>query len=510
MINRILIKKSILFDDLELEFSKNLIIFSGSSGSGKSVFMDTLLSAFGYKDAKSYSLECVVDDELDLEEYGLDSEEENIFRMVSSKSTRYFINGSQLSKKNLLNVSKSFINYLNLREFSEFENRNLLELLDLVAIKRVSVHDKNLKEFRKQYKEFKEVSSKLERVEEEEKKVVELKEFATFEIEKIEEINPKVGEYEELMEQKKLLSKKEKIEEAIEKANAIFDLESNVVDALSLLERDSSFFSDAINTLQIELESAKDELSELDELDIETLLDRLEALSSLKSRYGSIEEALEYLEEKKEELKRYENIEFEKEELIKRKETLLQKLQDSGKKLTKERKKALDSLNSEIKEYCKKLFLEDIVFSIKNDEISESGFDKVEVNLAKTTLSKVSSGELNRIRLAYLSVSSRYRQSGGVLILDEIDANLSGKESMSVAKVLKELSSSYQIFAISHQPQLSSFGDEHFLVYKEGDKSFVKKLKDDERVDELSRMISGEEITKEAKEFAKKMLEEAR
>ncbi len=510
MINRIKIKKSILFDDLELDFNKNLIVFSGSSGSGKSVFMNTLLSAFGYKDAISEALECVVDDKLDLEEYGLESEEENIFRMVSSKSTRYFINGSQLSKKNLLNVSKTFINYLNLREFSEFENHNLLLLLDLVATKKTISHDKNLKNFRELFVEFKKVSLELEKIEEEEKKVVELKEFATFEIEKIEGINPKVGEYEELLEQKKLLSKKEKIEEAIGKAGAIFELESNVIDALSLLEKDSSFFSEAINTLQIELETAKDELSELDELDIESLLDRLENLSSLKSRYGSIEEALSYLSEKKEELKRYENIEFEKEEKIRKRENLLNKLHDSGKKLTKERKIAIESLNGDIKDYCKKLFLEDIVFSINSDELSVNGFDKIEVNLAKTTLSKVSSGELNRIRLAYLSVSSKYRQSGGVLILDEIDANLSGKESMSVARVLKELSCIYQIFAISHQPQLSSFGDEHFLVYKNGDKSFVKKLADDERVDELSRMISGEEVSQEAKEFAKKMLEEAK
>ena len=312
------------------------------------------------------------------------------------------------------------------------------------------------------------------------------------------------------MEQKKLLSKKEKIEEAISKASLIFELESNVVDALNLIERDSSFFSDAINTLQIELESAKDELSELDELDIEALLDRLEALSSLKSRYGSIEEALNYLEDKKEELKRYENIEFEKEELLKRSKKLLSELKTLGTKLTNFRKEAIESINKEIKEYCKKLFLEDIVFSLKEDEISINGFDKVEVNLAKTTLNKVSSGELNRIRLAFLSVSSKYRQSGGVLILDEIDANLSGKESMSVAKVLKELSNSYQIFAISHQPQLSSYAKEHFLVYKENDKSFVKRLDENKRVDELSRMISGDKITKEAKEFAKKMLFEAK
>ncbi len=507
MIERIKVKKSILFDDLELNFDKNLIIFTGSSGSGKSVIMNTLLSGFGYKEPLSEVVECLVNDRLSLDEYGLEDEEENIFRLVSSKSNRYFINGSQVSKKNILNISKNFINYLNLREFREFENENLLLLLDLMAEKDDKSYKKVLSEFEKEYKKYKSILKELEKIEIQEQKVVEFKEFALYEIQKIEAINPKIGEYEELMDLKKLLSKKEKIEEAIEKASLIFELQSNVVEALGLIEKDSTFFSEAINTLQIELESAKDELHDLDELDIESLLDRLEDLSSLKSRYGSIEEALEYLGEKQEELKRYENIEFEKEELIKKKELCLKKVQKLAYQMSKNRQKSMEFLNKEIKEYCKKLFLEDIVFSLKEIEFNSFGVDEVGVNLAKTTLNKVSSGELNRIRLAFLSVSSKYRQSGGVLILDEIDANLSGKESMSVAQVLKELSKKYQIFAISHQPQLSSFGEEHFLVYKKDDNTFVKKLSKDERVEELSRMISGESISEEARRFAKKMLE---
>jgi len=311
------------------------------------------------------------------------------------------------------------------------------------------------------------------------------------------------------LESKKLLSKKEKIEEAIKRASVVFDLETNVLDALGLIGKDSSFFSEAISELQIKLESAKDELSELEELDIESLLDRLEDLSSLKSRYGSISEALEYLKVKKEELERYENIEFEKKELKKRVSELENIVKKKADNLSKNRQNALKKLNSEIKSYCLKLFLEDIVFFIQTKELGILGSDEVSLNLSNTALSKVSSGELNRIRLAYLSVSSRYMQSGGVLILDEIDANLSGKESMSVAKVLKELSKTYQIFAISHQPQLSSFGEEHFLVYKDGKKSFIEKLSLQKRVSELSRMISGEKVTDEAVNFAKKMLEEA-
>jgi DNA repair protein RecN (Recombination protein N) len=145
---------------------------------------------------------------------------------------------------------------------------------------------------------------------------------------------------------------------------------------------------------------------------------------------------------------------------------------------------------------------------MEKSTLHELGYDEVKVSLKNTALNKVSSGELNRIRLAQLSASSEFiHDKGGILILDEIDANLSGKESMSIAKVLQTLSQSYQIFAISHQPQLSSTAEQHFLVYKEDGESFVKELQKDERVSELSRMISGEKVTKEAIQFANSLLE---
>jgi len=137
-----------------------------------------------------------------------------------------------------------------------------------------------------------------------------------------------------------------------------------------------------------------------------------------------------------------------------------------------------------------------------------SGMDNLEIKLNATELSKISTGEFNRLRLAILALKSEFMSSnGGVLMLDEIDANLSGEESMSVAKVLKQLSKHFQIFVISHQPQLTSMGDQHFLVYKDGMISKTKELNFDEKVDEIARIISGENISQEAKKFARELLE---
>ena len=91
-------------------------------------------------------------------------------------------------------------------------------------------------------------------------------------------------------------------------------------------------------------------------------------------------------------------------------------------------------------------------------------------------------------------------------MLDEIDANLSGEESMSVARVLRHLSSRYQIFVISHQPQLTSMGDQHFLIYKD-DESRVMELDNAGRIDEIARIISGDGVSEEARGFAKELFE---
>ena len=175
--------------------------------------------------------------------------------------------------------------------------------------------------------------------------------------------------------------------------------------------------------------------------------------------------------------------------------------------ITHRREKELPSFTHELNKYLHLLYLQDADVTLEKVEHAESGHDRVSLSLNATQLSKISTGEFNRLRLAILAIKSEtMTQNGGVLMLDEIDANLSGEESMSVAKVLKKLSKHFQIFVISHQPQLTSMGDQHFLVYKDGTISKTKELTRSQRIDEIARIISGENISKEAKKFAKELL----
>jgi len=110
------------------------------------------------------------------------------------------------------------------------------------------------------------------------------------------------------------------------------------------------------------------------------------------------------------------------------------------------------------------------------------------------------------VRLALLaSTIPSQNVSGGVLILDEIDANVSGDESIAIADMIYQLSSVYQIFAISHQPHLSAKAHQHLVVSKTAEHAKVEVLDDAARIVEIARIIAGEKPTAEAVEFAKKL-----
>ncbi len=508
MIKHLHVKNQLSFKKIDVNFGGGLIAFTGPSGAGKSVFMRAILSVFGQSDGSASSIEAVVSDRLELEEFGLESDEINIFKYIKEKSARYFVNNQSVSKKSIAQISKSFLNSLAVRDSEEFENNRLITLLDAFIGKKIASHVKEVSEFEREFLQFRELKNRLEDIEAKERKLEELKEFALFEISKIDSVDPKVGEDEKLMSFKRSLSKKEKIQERLEKANTIFDSQSDVSEFLSLIEKDSSFFDESINELRVILEDERDRLSELEEQDIETLLERIEKISSLKSRYGSIEDILEYRKKKQKELEGYENISFEKQKLISACMTKLDALKSKSKVLSQRRAQHLETLNARINWYLKMLYMPKVNIEIAQIQLYEKGSDSLGVELGDVNIKRISSGEYNRLRLAFIATTSEYLLgAGGVLMLDEIDANLSGKESMSVAKVLKMLSKKYQIFAISHQPQLSSQADSHFLITKDESGSRVRLLDYDERVVELARMVSGEEVSSEATDFAKALME---
>jgi DNA repair protein RecN (Recombination protein N) len=510
MIERFYLKEFLTFKEAELEFHPGLVVFTGPSGSGKSILMRSILASIGLDNVEAHICESSVSWAIDEERYGLQNESLNIFRQVKKEKSRYFINNQSTSKSSMELISSSYLRHLSHKDYSDFEPSALLNLIDERIGIRNSSHHPLLEEHRKKYSDYKILSDQLKEIEAKEKNLSELKEFAQYEISKIDAIKPKIGEDEELNLIKKQLSKKEKIESAIAQANAIFSNESSVSSALGLLETDSAFFDDAMNELRSVLESASERLEELEEVSIESVLDRIEQISELKHRYGGVEEALAYRNQKALELESYENIEHSKEGLIKEILSLKSTLEKSSQTISQMRHSILEETRTTLNSYLRMLYLREATLELEEGVLSATGVDKAILGLSGTKLDKLSSGEFNRLRLALLALGVESMQgSGGVLMLDEIDANLSGEESMSVAKVLRHLSTHYQIFVISHQPQLTSMGEQHFLIYKD-DESRVRELNDLERIEEIARIISGDAISDEARGFARDLFERSR
>lgn len=509
MIERFYLKNCLTFNEVALEFQSGLVVFSGPSGSGKSVLMRSILGSVGFDDPLAEVSESCVSWQIDEEATGFDNEESNIFKQVRKEKVRYFLNAQSISKKALLDVSKNHMRLLSLKDYSDFEQANMLHVLDQQVSKKEPNHQETLDIYRNEFYAYQKAKHELEHLLAQEKRMQEHKEFAEFELAKIDGINPKAGEYEELLEVKRTLSQKEKAEEKLSLAESIFEHEHLVTEALALLDIDSSFFDDTMNELRTQFDDARTAFQELENEDIESVLNRLEELSELKRRYGSIEEALQYREEKAAEVHKYENFDYEKEHLSKEVDKLYSDLTELSRDISQKRTEALYDFNAAINSYLKQLYLSGAELTLSHGEYNVTGQDLLDFKLKGAPLQKVSAGEFNRLRLALLAVQSESMQGqGGVLMLDEIDANLSGEESMSVARVLRQLSKHFQIFVISHQPQLTSMGEQHFIVEK-SDESTVRELSVNERIDEIARMISGETVTVEAKNFARELLESA-
>lgn len=508
MIERFYLEDYLSFTNIELNFTNGLIVFTGPSGAGKSILFNSMVSLFGQGEANAKIAELNISNiSIQSDEFIID--DELIIKQTKTNKTRFFINSQSLAKTALKNITKPFFKHLHLKDTSDFDNGKVLEFIDFLAMQNETKHKTKFESFKTNFQDLQSLNKQYSKICEDEKKVEELIEFTKFEIEKISTIDPGIDEYEELKQYKEIFSKKEKLEDALNEAKPVLENSYKVSKALDILDIDSSFFDDSINEVENYFEKFYDSLHSIEDIDLDTTMQRLDSLHKLIKKYGSIQESLLYKETKQKELETYENISFEKSILEKNIAKLKIILDKDAKEISTIRQEIINSLKIQMNEYINDLYLDDLDIVLEPKELDILGCDNIVFKLHNVSLNKLSSGEFNRLRLALLTTRSIYETSkNGILFLDEIDANLSGKESESIGKVLQILAKNYQIFAISHQPQLSSMAHQHFLVEKKDGISSVIEIKNDERIKEISRMISGENITSEAKEFAKKLLKE--
>ncbi len=507
MIERLYFRDLVTFPEVELEFDQGLVVFSGPSGAGKSVLMSSILSGFGYASKGAAALcEVTLSKPAKLKNEAFQLEDELTIKTVKKEKLRYFLDGQNISKKLLGDMFSPYVKYLSVRDRGGFDSETLLQMIDTVLAAKDKVYKRSLKEYKKRYANYKEKTAQLNTIKENESKRAELIEFTKYEIEKINAIDPKMDEEEALLKVKQQLSRIDKIKDALSAASMIFTAEASVEEVYRLLDKDVSMFSEMMNQLRADFEETENLADELEEIDVEEVLDRLADLSILKNRYGSIEEALAYRDAKLKELAGYDHIEQDKSMLESFLNIEFTELSIIASRLSQARKQEAKALEEVLKEYLETLKLPALHFDFTQTVLSESGLDTVDAILGNSRTDTLSGGEFNRVRLALMAATiPKETTRQGILILDEIDANVSGDESIAIAEMISRLSEVYQIFAISHQPHLSAKAEQHIVVSKENEVSKAEVLNDTGRIQEIARIIAGENPTTQALEFAKKL-----
>lgn len=511
MIRRILINNSPAFKLLELDLFGGFNVFSGSSGSGKSVFMESLLAIFGIKDSNADLIEAnitldAVQITPELENLLEEGDDEIVLSILRKDKVRYFLNHQSSSKKRLGELVSGFGKHISAKGDEDLKPANILRILDnFIALKSPS-HAQNLQLCKQKFATLQEITRELNELSAQESQIQTLKEIAEFEINKIESIAPKEGEYEELLELKKTLSRQEKIAQEIGNVRTALQNLGCVDSFLNLIDEPCPMFFDGLSELEALLESKEQQLQSLEDVNPESLLNRIGDLSEVLRKYGSIDAALTHLATQKQKLAQYENMAFDKQELQKSQARLQNELESLAQELHTRRIESKTAFENELSTIMQELRLKNLCVEITTKALEGSGISAVSFTLGGSAINTLSAGEYNRARLGLMCLDVSISPRAGLLVLDEIDANLSGEESEGVAKILKKLSISYQIFAISHQPHMPTLADHHYLVYRDGALSNVKLLDTQGRIEEIARMISGSQVSKEALEFAKGVL----
>ncbi len=514
MIERFHLQEYLSFKHIDLNFKSGLILFTGASGSGKSILINSILSTLGQKDSNAKLSEILFNRAINLDTFGIDNDNDEftIFKQIRKDKIRYFINSQAVPKKVISQIGKMFINHLNPREIVEFDSSNLINILDGIAEKREPLFLEILGQYQKEFNNFSVINRYISKLRIQISEISAKEEFIKFEVDKLDKINPKIGEEDELQILKKRLSRRERIEEHLDNIEDVVSKRRIIREVFMLmsLEHEANKFDDCLIELESGIELIKDTLAELNGIDGDEVITRIELLSELRERHGSISGALGYKDERLEELKHLNQLRNELYISSEQLQVSKAKLLEIGLELRTIRQSLLNDFNIIFNEYLKLLNIGESKLILSNSEISDRGIDHGKLIVANTDIDSLSYGEQNRVRLAILTLKTKFRSGEiGTLFLDEIDSNLSGEESMKVAKVLKELAKNYQIFAISHQPQLTSHADQHFKVWKENDESFVQELVNfDERANEIARMVGGMK-DQDAYKFAHNLLSKA-
>ena len=549
MLRQIKIQNFALIEDLEISFENGMSCITGETGAGKSILLGGLSLVLGKRADLSSLLDltkkCIVEASFDIGSYDLetfferldlDYDIHTILRreILPQSKSRAFINDTPVTLDLLQKISQKLLDI-----HSQNDTQTLLEkdyqfeILDALGScgSQLKSYTDTLIAYKKVLKEY----SHWATLKNESQDSLELQNFL---FDELSSINLKEGMEDNLESKISLLSNIEYLQTSLSQSIHLLGAESTgIIDGIvkvrslsqGLSKIDSKYLllNERIQDISIETDDLLNELKiQLDQLEanpqeLEILQTQLDQVNTMlqKHKVTSVLDLISVKNKLENELQETLDIDGKLKALVIDKNTYEERLQKLAYSISVNRKKAIKVLEIELKELVGKMGMPDATFKIQLNPTSEflsNGKDLILFQFSANKggqfnlLKKVASGgELSRIMLAIKYILSRYKKLP-TLIFDEIDTGVSGKISDSIADIMKTLSCKLQVLTITHLPQVAAKGNHHFKVKKSMSKgktvTLLKKLSNDERIEEIAMMLSGNEITPTAIAHAKQLM----
>lgn len=532
MLKHLHIQNYALISHLDIDFEGGFSVLTGETGAGKSIILGALALVMGARaDSKAITdgeEKCIIEAVFKTPSIPLKGDEEIIIRreLYASGKSRSFVDDSVVTLQELKELANRLIDIHSQHANLLIENADFqLEVVDAIAQNGVL-----LEAYAAQYERYMAACEKLQKLQSLAKKSRQDADYIQYRYKMLDEAHLEAGELEELENEQYQLSHAEEIQSALQTAlEALSGEQGSVLDGLRAcrLDEAASDLQERIDSVRIEIQDIAQEAErklshiEMDPQRLQWVEERIGALQELLHKFSAetINELIAMRDELAEQVNRMDSFDFDIEQAQKAVETEKKALTQAATQLTKSRKAVVPQI-------CERLIsgLQNLGVAHAKVEIpilpapdfTPNGCDEAQIRFAANlnqslrAVSEVASGgEISRLMLC---IKALIASTKGLptIIFDEIDTGVSGNIATQMAKIMKEMSKSRQIIAITHLPQIAAMGENHYKVYKaDTDKrteTHICRLTQDERITEIASMLSGKDVSEAAVQTAKELL----
>lgn len=550
MIKKLSVSNYTLIDELHIDFEPGFSVITGETGAGKSIILGALSLILGQRaDLKSLrhsDEKAVIEGVFDISSYHLrDFFDENeldydegecILRreILPSGKSRAFINDTPVSVAQLKALGEQLIDI-----HSQHQNLLLADSrFQLRVVDTMAGDAALLAEYRGHYHRWRERLQAFARLQEENRTGREEEDYLRYQLGQLDEAQLKEAEQEELEGELQTLQHAEEIKnELAVLQTCLHGEETGVVSllnaALSRMKSLSRLYPEVdewIGRLESDYIDLKDIATTVDRsqenlnIDPERLAwveNRLDTYYSLqqKHRVSNAAELLALRDSFAERLARIENYDEELAALKRQVEEQEQQVRDLAARLTEVRRQSAAGISHTLTERVKPLGMPHLQFEIEvapRPQLDETGGDAIRFlfsankNQPLQPVSEVASGgEISRLMLS-LKALVAHAMALPTIIFDEVDTGVSGEIADKMARIMREMAQCMQVISITHLPQVAAWGQTHYWVYKSdtdtATATHLVRLTDDQRVEEIARMLSGSSLTAAALDNARELL----